>query len=199
MKLNLRHLRLQLGCCTESPVASQFFLCCLCQMNTPNDTPTSHTHTHTSLFHWLHATEHLTHLLAASKYAYTQVCWPNHLLFLFYFYFLFLITPSYILRPLDITASRGSILYVQTSFLVLCVWNVQVSIKEQMYNINIWIWPRFLPLHFFLLIIFFLNAVSLCHQCISPGKARQTSTFGHWKCERFGAYQQNTRSLCSHY
>lgn len=159
-----------------------------------------HIHTHTHHYSidytppniWLICLQHRS--MPTHKFADQTTC-----CFYFIFIFLFLITPSYILRPLDITASRGSILYVQTSFLVLCVWNVQVSIKEQMYNINIWIWPRFLPLHFFLLIIFFLNAVSLCHQCISPGKARQTSTFGHWKCERFGAYQQNTRSLCSHY
>lgn len=145
MKLNLRHLRLQLGCCTESPVASQFFLCCLCQMNTPNDTPTSHTHTHITI---PLITRHQTPDSFACS---IEVCLHTSSLTKppAVFIFLFLITPSYILRPLDITALRGSILYVQTSFLVLCVWNVQVSIKEQMYNINIWIWPRFLPLPYF--------------------------------------------------
>lgn len=38
-------------------------------MNAPNDTPTSHTHV--SLFHWLHATEHLTRLPTASKCLHT--------------------------------------------------------------------------------------------------------------------------------
>lgn len=109
-------------------------------------------HIHTHIHHysidytppniWLVCLQHLS--MPTHKFAdQTNCC------FYFIFLFFFLITPSYILRPLDITALRGSVLHAQTSFLVLCVWNVQVYMQEQMYNINIWIWPRFLSLPFF--------------------------------------------------
>lgn len=95
--------------------------------------------------------------------------WESHLLFIMF---------SHTLRLLHITALRGSILYVQTHLLV-CVCEMCRYLYRNKCTTLIPGSDKDSSIPFFYVHFFSLNAVSARHQCISPGKAQQTSTFCH--------------------
>lgn len=83
--------------------------------------------------------------------------------------------PPYTFRPLDSAALRSSVLYVQTHpsarVCEMCRYLYRNKCTTSIFQLKI-------SLHLFSYIFFFpLNAVSPCHQRISPGKAQKTSTF----------------------